>query len=176
MPPCYQGDHIKTLSVGGQDTPANMRLQGQTCTASGTSNMIHGIGKMKIDMVKTRKLLVAYDPLKPSDGSGDFLVPINDSGGILFFGLRSRRQCGQGRVVYIGKEITMNDVFAKLVDSGREIENVLQTTKGIEEYLRMLQDYKIGNIIGIETSRDETSGFRLTKVANMGAVEKKRLP
>jgi hypothetical protein len=27
-PPDYEIDHIKPLSIGGSDTPANMRLQG----------------------------------------------------------------------------------------------------------------------------------------------------
>lgn len=28
VPPGYEVDHIKPLSIGGPDTPANMRLQG----------------------------------------------------------------------------------------------------------------------------------------------------
>lgn len=127
-------------------------------------------------ILTTKKLLVAYDPLIPESGSGDFLVPVCDSTGRFFFGLRSQKRYEQGRMVYLGKEITMNDIFAKLVDSGRKIESVSRTTDLIREYMRMLQDYKIGNIIGIESSDDESCSFRLTKIANMGAVETKKLP
>ncbi len=125
---------------------------------------------------QTKKLLVAYDPSQPHPASGNFVVPISDSTGLFFLGLKSKKRYEQGQVVYIGKGITVNDVFAKLVDSGRKIESVEATVKALEAYLRMLQDYKIGNILRIEPIAEQECGFRLVKVADHEPFEKTKLP
>jgi len=129
-----------------------------------------------VNTIKTKKLLVAYDPENAAPISGDFLVPINDSAGVFFFGLRSKKPVRSGAMVYIGRELTMNDVFAKLVDTGRKIENVDATVKSIEAYLRMLQDYKIGNILSVAASPTEVCGFQLQKLANSPSVVAANLP
>jgi hypothetical protein len=126
--------------------------------------------------ITTKKLLVAYDPLKSEPISGDFLAPINDSTGLFLFGLRSKRQSDNGAMSYLGRAITVNDVFAKLVDSGRKIENVGQTLAALEAYLRMCQDFKIGNILTVEARTEEPCGFRLKKIAEMPAVKRLNLP
>lgn len=126
--------------------------------------------------VTTRKLLVRYDPVKPRTRSGDFVVPIHDGAAVTLIGLDSGKRCQQGKMVFLGEDITMNDVFAKLVDSGQKIESVERTLKMLEHYLQSLQDFKIGNIIGIEPSSDEPCGFRLKKVAERPPTEKTPLP
>jgi hypothetical protein len=82
----------------------------------------------------------------------------------------------QGRMVFIGKSITVNDVFANLVESGRKIESVERTVAALESYLRMLQDYKIGNILAVEPCSDEPCGFRLKKIADAPPVTPINLP
>ncbi len=78
-------------------------------------------------------------------------------------------------MVYVGKEITVNDLFAKLVDSGRKIASVDQAMKMLSEYLAMLQAHKIGNVMSIEPDAAEPNAFRLVKVANTpsGAIKAK---
>jgi hypothetical protein len=125
---------------------------------------------------ETKKLLVAYDPSQPHPASGNFVVPISDSTGLFFLGLKSEKRYEQGQMVYIGRAIMANDVFAKLVDSGRKIESVEATMRALEAYLRMLQDYRIGNILRIEPTAEHECGFRLVKVADHESFEKKRLP
>lgn len=116
--------------------------------------------------ITTKKLLVAFASSKASPRSGDFLAPINDSTGLFLFGLRSKKNSEQGMMVYLGKEITVNDIAAKLVDSGRKIENVAQTIGALEAYIQMLQEYRIGNILAIEPCADAPCGFRLKKIAD----------
>jgi hypothetical protein len=60
----------------------------------------------------------------------------------------------------------VNDVFAKVVDSGRKMASVDQTVKMIGDYLTMLQEHKIGNIVGLEEAPDSPEGFRLVRLAN----------
>lgn len=131
---------------------------------------------MTTNKITTKKLLVAFDPSKGEPRSGDFLAPICDSTGLFLFGLRSKKQSEQGMMVYLGKDVTLNDVAAKLVDSGRKIENVGQTLKAIEAYLQMLQEFKIGNILGIEPCNETPCGFRLKKIANSPPVKRVNLP
>jgi hypothetical protein len=135
-----------------------------------------GLVNMTTSAITTKKILVAYDPARPEAASSDFMAPINDSAGLLLYGLRSRAKREQGLMVYIGKSITVNDVFAKLVDSGRKIENVAQTLAALEAYLRMLQDFKIGNILTVEACAEEDCGFRLKKIAETPPVKRVNLP
>lgn len=128
------------------------------------------------DKAETKKLLVAYEPSKPHPASGNFVVPISDSTGLFFLGLKNTKRYEQGQMVYVGKTITVNNVFAKLVDSGRTIESVEYTMKALEAYLRMLQDYRIGNILRIEPTAEHECGFRLVKIADHEPFEKKQLP
>mgnify|MGYP000303555483 CR=1 FL=1 len=126
--------------------------------------------------VTTKKFLVAYDSSEPHKASGDFLVPICDSTGLFLFGLTSKKTREQGVMVYIGKEVTVNDVFARLVDSGRKIEDVDQTLNALQAYLQMLQGYRIGNILAIEPSSDLPCGFRLKKIADRPPSKPINLP
>ena len=112
----------------------------------------------------------------PNAKSSDFLVPVVDEGSPQFIGVKSRKPADLGMMVYVGRDVTMNDLFAKLVDTGRKIASVDGTVKGIEAYLRMLQDHKIGNILSIKASSTEACGFQLEKVANSPGGAKSRLP
>jgi hypothetical protein len=116
--------------------------------------------------VKTKKILVAFDPARPKAQSGDFAIPVSVDGAIRLVGLSSGKSLSQGMMVYLGREITVNDVFAKLVDSGRKIPSVDQAVKVIGDYFAMLQEHKIGNIVGLEAAPGSTEGFRLVKLAN----------
>lgn len=116
--------------------------------------------------MKTRKILVAFDPIRPKAQSGDFVVPVFVDGSVRLVGLSSGKPVNQGMMVFLGREITVSDVFAKVVDSGRKIANVAQTVKMLGDYLTMLQDLKIGNIVGLEMTDGSPGGFRLVKLAN----------
>jgi len=120
-------------------------------------------------------MLVAYDQSKPG-ARGGFLVPVLDGNTPQFFNLRTLKPSELGTVVFTGRGVTVNDVAARLVDSGRRIENVRQTLAAIEAYLAMLQDFHIGNIVGVEHSNNNPCGFKLRPVAKMPAITKINLP
>lgn len=126
--------------------------------------------------LKTKKLLVAFDPSNPNAESSDFLVPVVDEGSPQLIGVKGRKPADLGMMVYVGRDVTMNDLFAKLVETGRKIVSVDGTIKGIEAYLRMLQDHKIGNILSVKASSTEACGFQLEKVANSPGGAKSKLP
>ena len=114
----------------------------------------------------TKKLLVAFDPSRADIATSDFVVPILGPEGVEFFGLRSRKAAKLGRMVYVGREVTVNDLFAKLVDTGRKIPDVEQTLDMLTALVSRLAEYKIGNVLSIESATDEPGGFRLKRIAN----------
>jgi hypothetical protein len=116
--------------------------------------------------MKTKKILVAFDPDRPQSRSSDFAVPVAGPGGVQLVGIRSGKPVAQGVIVFLGREVTVNDVFARLVDSGQRIESVEAAVKLLGDYLTMLQEHKIGNVIALEPVEGEAAGFRLTKIAN----------
>ena len=89
--------------------------------------------------------------------------------------MRTKRMSACGTMVCIGREITENDVFARLVDTGRKIDNVSQTLESIKAYLSQLQEYKIGNVLAIEPSAEEPCGFKLKFIANTTHAARKTL-
>lgn len=112
----------------------------------------------------TKKLLVAFDPKKPDQRASDFLVVVLDDTQPKLLGVRSKKPAVSGLMVYLGKEITANDLFAKLVDTGRKIESVEQTLCALENYIQKLQEFRIGNLLSVEA--DAASGFKLVKLAD----------
>lgn len=90
----------------------------------------------------------------------------------MFLGLKSKKPIDTGLMVYVGKEIKVNDLFANLVDIGQKIQNVELTLQTLENYIQRLQDFRIGNLLGIET--DSANGFKLVKIADMPPVLNRR--
>jgi hypothetical protein len=140
----------------------------QTCMISTTVTTGLGNGKMKMI---TKKLLVAFDPKKPNQRSSDFLIVVLEGTQPMFLGLRSGKPVDTGLMVYVGKEIKASDLFAKLVDTGKRIENVELTLRALEHYIQKLQDFRIGNLLGLET--DPPSGFKFVKIADMPPIPNK---
>ena len=126
--------------------------------------------------MSTKKLLVAFNPDKPTAKSSDFLLPIFVDGTPKFLGLSSGKHFDYGMVVMTGKDVTVNDVFAKLVDSGRKIESVDQTLESITMYLQLLKDFKISNVLKIKDEPSSDIGFTLEKTGLKPSAKKKGLP
>lgn len=98
----------------------------------------------------TKKCLVAFDPDKPQTKSSDFLCPVVNGGSLNLLGLKTRKIHAMGLVVFTGKDLSPNDVFAKLVDTGRKIESVDGALKDISEYLEALSAQRIGDVVTID--------------------------
>lgn len=103
-------------------------------------------------MSSTKKMLVAFDPTKPDAQTTDFLIPWSRDGQRVFLGLKSGKEAALGMMVFIGRSITENDLFAKLVDSGAVIPNVDDTLALLRSYLEGLQSLKIGNVARIRST------------------------
>ncbi len=121
-------------------------------------------------MTKTKRILVGYDPAKPDKNSGDFLAVVFECSQPCFLGLRSLRLWQSGRMVYIGRDITEKDVFVKLIETGRCVDDVDHALRTLEAYLTLLQSYRIGNVLTIEKSLSEGHGFQLVKTSEVAAI------
>jgi hypothetical protein len=131
---------------------------------------------MNSSKVTSKRMLVAFDPARPEEASSDFLVPVIDEGGIFtLFGTRSRRSVPLGMVVLVGKEVTANDVFARLVDAGRKILSVAEALNSIGDYLAQINNFKIGQVVEIVNDTEKKS-FRLEPSKIKRVAHRKPLP
>lgn len=101
-------------------------------------------------MAESKKVLVAFDPEKPDKSSSDFLVPVkNESGEIEFLGTRSKKAIRYGMVILTSRAVTENDLFAKLVDTGRKVPSVADTLDMLGKFLDAMKTVKIGNVVEV---------------------------
>ena len=104
-------------------------------------------------MAKSKKVLVAFDPLKSDKSSSDFLVPMkNKDGQLEFYGTQSKKSISYGMVILTSRFVTENDLFARLVDSGKKIPNVEESLDLFSKFLESMKTVKIGNVV--EINRD----------------------
>jgi len=68
-------------------------------------------------------------------------------------------------MVFLGRSVSANDLFAKLVDSGTKIDDVQLTITTINMYLDAIQAFKIGNIVGMSDSVIGKEPFELRLVS-----------
>lgn len=97
-----------------------------------------------------KKILITFDPEKPQSDSNDFLAPVTENGRVELFGIKSRKIQPLGLVVFTGRDLLPNDVFARLVDSGRKIESVDSVLLDMSDYLVALKDQRIGDIVKVD--------------------------
>lgn len=123
----------------------------------------------------SKKALVRFDPKKPEKGSSDFLAPIrNESGGIVLASLMNGKVAKYGLVIFTGRTVTSNDVFAKLVDSGKKIISVDETLADLDAYVEQLGSFSIGNVVALEMSESAPRGFVLKKTNFKAGTSKSR--
>lgn len=115
----------------------------------------------------TRKLLVPFVPRDPERRSTDFLIPTRapDGTGYRFSGVKTGRPATYGMMVFLGRSVSTNDLFAKLVDSGTKIDDVQVTIATISMYFDAIQAFKIGNMVAIGDSVSGQAPFELRLVS-----------
>ncbi len=123
----------------------------------------------------TKKMLTAFEVNNPEKASSDFLVPVIEEDRFVLFGTKSKRISSLGRVVFVGREITVNDVFARLVDSGRKVPVVADTLSSIGNYIDQLNGLKIGQVVEI-VEDVENECFKLEPVTVPRPANKSSLP
>jgi hypothetical protein len=112
----------------------------------------------------TKKILVPYDLDNPKKDYNVFLYPnINSLQNNSFIEIGKDKEWKVGRVVFVGKTITKNDVFAKIVDSGVRIESVNKLLHQLDEYLNQISSFKIGDIVGIRYVENSFDLFNYKK-------------
>lgn len=126
--------------------------------------------------MNTKKLLVAFDPKKPTSRSSDFLLPMVIDDNPMFLGLSSGKYFEYGMVVMTGKAVTVNDVFAKVVDLGRKVDDVDEMLDLIAKYFELVKKYKISNVLKVVDDLSVSYGFDLEKTSLKSSEVKKGLP
>jgi hypothetical protein len=76
---------------------------------------------------------------------GEFIVPVFDETGCKWRGIKTRNEYTEALVVYVGVEISKEDVFAKIVDAGFNILSVGSQLNVIEKTINTLSGLKIGS-------------------------------
>ncbi len=126
--------------------------------------------------VKTRKLLVACREDGGDPVQGDFLVPLRDGEGFRLFGLASGAFREQGLVVHTGRDVTAEDLRARLADSRHGCADVARRMAALNAYLGLLQATKIGNVVALEPAPGDPEGFILRKLRERPPVTLSKLP
>lgn len=111
-----------------------------------------------------KKLLAAYDPSHPDAQPGEFLVPWAEDRSIGLMGISSGQAYSHGLVVYLGREVSEKDVFAKLVDAGRKFPDLDQALATISRYLYLVQEQKIGSVVTLIEREGLFPEFQLAQV------------
>lgn len=117
------------------------------------------------NLTTTKRLLVRIDDKREGRSTSDFLLPISVAGKIVLLGVQSGKQLDKGLVVYVGRDVSVSDLFAKLVDTGRKIANVEETVALISAYTSQLAAFKIGQTVTLVADEESDSGFSLQAVA-----------
>ena len=124
----------------------------------------------------TKKLLVAFDPKKPTKKSSDFLVPLVSEGRVHLWGTRSKKAQDYGLAIFTGRGVAPPDLFARLVDGGAVIESVDDQMAAIQAYISELKATRVGSVYQVTVAESGVPGFELEKTALKATEKKRRLP
>ncbi|HEY2154689.1 MAG TPA: hypothetical protein VGH33_03600, partial [Isosphaeraceae bacterium] len=116
-------------------------------------------------MSETKKLLVAFDPTDRKGRLSDFVVPWMRGDQAVLLGLRSSKECALGLVIFTGRGVSANDLFARLVDSGVHIENVNGLMSDLGCYIERVRALAIGNVVRLAPDCAGNDLYQLEVVA-----------
>ncbi len=110
-------------------------------------------------------MIVPIDIENPSKAINDYLYPKVTEEGVSFCRVSNGKEWQYGMVVLKGGGMTVNELFAKIVDSKVKIPSVDDLLNRLTIYLEKIKDYKLDNIVVVESS-DNEAGFEMKKYAN----------
>jgi hypothetical protein len=122
----------------------------------------------------TKKLLAAYDVSQPDGQPGELLVPWVEDGQLALLGMRSGKAYSHGIVVYVGREVSEQDVFARLVDAGKMFSDLDQVMAGIARYVSLVREEKIGSVLML-VGEESLGSFHLSPVT-LDKASRSKLP
>ncbi len=135
-----------------------------------------GVSPLRAAMVGTKKLPVRLDEKKNAPAAGDHLLPrlsgVERAG---FLGAKSGKECVQGVICYVGKEVTPQMLLARyrsVIDEPVETERALQL---LGEYCVALQAAKVGNVVSISYSGSGTPTLSVDQ-SKLPSEKKRSLP
>lgn len=103
----------------------------------------------------TKKMLVPFSMEKASPIGKSFVAPIHDDGRMVFVSLSTLKPVEFGAVVYVGRDVSVEDVFAKIVESGAKVlPSVDQQISVLQDYLDCLPKLKIGDVVRLGFDSD----------------------
>src|SRR5688572_19395890 len=94
----------------------------------------------------TRKVLVPRDINNPKKYVKDFLFPDPSNGKLVLRGIKTGKEYEHGMII-LTSEINENDIFKSIVDAGNKIESVDVLIETLRQYVNILPNYKIGNVV-----------------------------
>lgn len=121
--------------------------------------------------MQTRKLIAPIDLKKPDRNIRDFAYPAFIDNTWHLVGFNSGKIWQYGMIVFIGTAVTENDLFARIVDSGRKIESVRALLESLVELSIQVNNFKIGNVV--EVIAKEEGGFEIIKKTDSLSTFKK---
>ena len=125
--------------------------------------------------MRTKKMLIPFDIKQPRKKLNGFLYPSIDKTEVnSFLEIDTNKEWNVGRVVFTGIEISKNDVFARIVDSGKKIKSVDDLLSTIEDYIKQISNLKIGDIVEIKPL--ENGKFELLKLLKSPRRVNRKLP
>ena len=114
------------------------------------------------DLASTKKLLVEYDSDNPNNESSEFLAVGHKDKKLSLIGLKTGRVFMFGLLVYIGKDVTKQDLLEKLDRLQAKETNFVFSDNLLNQYIQTIQDFKIGNKLSLEV-KDDSFKFVLIK-------------
>ena len=126
----------------------------------------------------SKKALIRFCPGQPGKKKSDFLWPKKGQddkvrlasivgGGTSDFGL----------VVYTGRTVTAADVFAKVIDSGSNINSAGDALADLADFTDQLGAHKIGTVVQLIVDDSAPRGFLLVRTGHRPySVDPSKLP
>jgi biotin synthase-related radical SAM superfamily protein len=68
-------------------------------------------------------------------------------------GLKSKKDYQKGMIVFVGKDITAKDVFAKMVDNGHVFSSVDSQLECLEKLISDIPNFKIGTKVTLSEGK-----------------------
>lgn len=109
-----------------------------------TSITDHGNDKL------TKKMLVPYSMAKGKSVGKSFVLPINDGEQNHFIAVNNGSKVDFATVVYVGRTISVEDMFKKIVDAGFAVlPNTNEMVNSLSNYIDLVSHLKIGDVVKV---------------------------
>lgn len=111
----------------------------------------------------TKKLLAPVDSNNVDKDINGFLYPDTTRGTrYSFLETDSGKEWKYGRVVFVGVEVTSDDIFSRIKNSKKKIQSGGELRSTLSAYIEQVKSFKIGSIVGIEPT-NQGCKFELIK-------------